>query len=82
MSVQMKPLASFNDRFKDKRSFVVYSLLGMGIPLSVILIWLFGSDADFLYWIFLASLAFAGAYVWSLGMWRFFTGGSSSNSQD
>jgi len=72
--MQMKTLKILGQYLQNKRNFMTYWLIVVGIPIAVLFIWIFGKHGGVLYWLFLFCLAFGCAYFSGLVMWQFFSG--------
>lgn len=72
--MQMKVLRTLGQYLRQKRNFMNYWLVTVGLPISVLFVWALGGHGGFLYWLFLVALAFVCAYVSGLLMWQFFSG--------
>jgi len=68
----MNQLAKFGYWLMKKRNFMIYFVLGVGIPGAASLLWAVGDGGNIADGIFLVALAFSGAYLGALVMWRFF----------
>jgi len=71
----MKRLSALGIYLSNKKNFLVYSLLTIGVPGAVAAVWLLNEYGGPLYWLILVGAAFLGAYIWGLLMWHFFAKG-------
>ena len=68
-------LARFGEWLSVERNFLLYSTLGVGGAMSILMFLVLRSEPDFdgvVFWLFVSPLIFLGGYVWGLIMWRFF----------
>ena len=66
-------LGRFGRWLRSKRNFYLFSILGVGMPVWALEVWLtreFGSGPGWI--VFLGVVSVAGAWVWGFFMWRFF----------
>jgi hypothetical protein len=63
-------LIKFGNSLRNRRNFLIYSVLGVGIPSATALVWVFGRYGPPLFWVFLVGLAFSAALLWGILMWE------------
>jgi hypothetical protein len=57
---------------KSKRKFIGYSLLAFGIPVAVGWIWVMDAYHNAYFSLFVAIIAFLGAYLWGVFVWELY----------
>lgn len=65
----MKALVRLGNYISTERNFLLVSVVGLGVPAAAIGVWAISSYGAFVA-VVTALLAFIGAYVWGLIMWR------------
>jgi len=74
----MKTLGQLGKLLRSKRNFMIYSVISVGLPGAVGLVWMFGRHGGgILFSLFLVLVAFFSACLWGLLMWEVFMKGFS-----
>jgi hypothetical protein len=55
----------------SRKNFLAYSVIGMGVPISVILILVLDRFQNVGFSLFLIIVSFLGSYIWGVVMWKF-----------
>ena len=73
MTAPISTLATFGIWLRSKRNFFLFSILGFGIPIWLLEIWLTWEYIHSALWIsFLAVVSLGASLLWAFGMWHFF----------
>ena len=79
--MQIRTLSWLDKCLQNERNFVTFSLISLGIPGAVGLVFGYSDYGGFGFWLFLVLVAFFGAYLWGLIMWHFFVKGYSGRQK-
>ena len=65
--------SKFGRWLRNKRNFYLYFVLGTGVPVAIIFIWMFGGLIASPFWVaFLAVISVLGSILVAFCMWHFF----------
>lgn len=57
---------------RNKRNFLTFSLICVGLPCAALLVWRFGHYGDVWFKLFVILVALGGGLLWGLIMWQYF----------
>jgi hypothetical protein len=58
---------------QSKGKFLLQATTLFGVPFALGEVWFIGGHVDTKFSVFLVFISFAGAYLWALAMWNFFS---------
>lgn len=68
----MHGFAQFGRWLRNKRNFLLFSLIAVGLPAGVFLVWRFGHYGGVGFSVFLLGIALCGGLLWGVIMWEYF----------
>jgi len=68
----VQTFAQFGRWLRHKQNFLLFSVIAVGLPAAVFLVWSFGHYGDVPFKFFLFGIALCGGLLWGVIIWEYF----------